>query len=326
MVLRAGWKHPHGRGEDDTALLEARTHNETPPRAWGRPWRGVERPHEPRNTPTGVGKTQARRLVRDNGRKHPHGRGEDAPTAMLEALEAETPPRAWGRLRKVLGIWHCGRNTPTGVGKTTGRSTRSSACQKHPHGRGEDQEFASVRNWATETPPRAWGRPENGALIVEEHGNTPTGVGKTGAVVIQHAVGQKHPHGRGEDALPPLPPTSKIETPPRAWGRPRARCIGAGWPGNTPTGVGKTPHAALRRGSGRKHPHGRGEDCGRLRAVRHPGETPPRAWGRLAPCGAGGRDRRNTPTGVGKTLRLMSSAARCQKHPHGRGEDSLMLS
>ena len=179
MVLRAGWKHPHGRGEDDTALLEARTHNETPPRAWGRPWRGVERPHEPRNTPTGVGKTQARRLVRDNGRKHPHGRGEDAPTAMLEALEAETPPRAWGRLAQSGENRPPSRNTPTGVGKTHQSILSRRLMRKHPHGRGEDCRATCQQRRPRETPPRAWGRH---AIKLDHHvqiGNTPTGVGKT---------------------------------------------------------------------------------------------------------------------------------------------------
>ncbi len=35
---------------------------------------------------------------------------------------------------------------------------------------------------------------------------------------------------------------------------------------------------------------------------------------------------RNTPTGVGKTAQASGSAARAEKHPHGRGEDAQLYS
>ena len=54
--------------------------------------------------------------------------------------------------------------------------------------------------------------------------------------------------------------------------------------GNTPTGVGKTYVAELRK-------------LGYL-------ETPPRAWGRPQPAPAPVSDDGNTPTGVGKTAPL----------------------
>ena len=50
---------------------------ETPPRAWGRP-AGLEPwAHAPRNTPTGVGKTDGAPVGATATQKHPHGRGED---------------------------------------------------------------------------------------------------------------------------------------------------------------------------------------------------------------------------------------------------------
>ena len=73
----AGWKHPHGRGEDDLALVMTTYRAETPPRAWGR------QVSEPivviyaRNTPTGVGKTARATTLASGAGKHPHGRGED---------------------------------------------------------------------------------------------------------------------------------------------------------------------------------------------------------------------------------------------------------
>ena len=91
------------------------------------------------NTPTGVGKT----LCCANSIlivwKHPHGRGEDPPSASNTGLYQETPPRAWGRRCKYDRVNAGGRNTPTGVGKTQRRTFQGLAYGKHPHGRGEDK-------------------------------------------------------------------------------------------------------------------------------------------------------------------------------------------
>ena len=71
----------------------------------------------------------------------------------------------------------------------------------------------------------------------------------------------------------------------------------------------------------RKHPHGRGEDFFRRTISFHFPETPPRAWGRLPVNRTRAEIIGNTPTGVGKTDLLRESPERCEKHPHGRGED-----
>ena len=73
-----------------------------------------------------------------------------------------------------------------------------------------------------------------------------------------------------------------------------------------------------------KHPHGRGEDrntpSGPVRAM----ETPPRTWGRPAPASVVADAFRNTPTDVGKTVSVIMLVPKPQKHPHGRGEDSIL--
>ena len=112
-------------------------------------------------------------------------------------------------------------------------------------------------------------------------GNTPTGVGKTALAPVRRTDREKHPHGRGEDLSGSVEVPKDEETPPRAWGRRLnlRRC----WllPGNTPTGVGKTPVTLIRGYCTRKHPHGRGEDEVGAFATDDDLETPPRAWGRL---------------------------------------------
>ena len=70
----------------------------------------------------------------------------------------------------------------------------------------------------------------------------------------------KHPHARGEDYDKVLYKVSRMETPPRTWGRrDRSESISA-HPRNTPTHVGKTELAKIGISDVQKHPHARGED------------------------------------------------------------------
>ncbi len=172
--------------------------------------------------------------------KHPHGRGEDLLTGAICAVKRETPPRAWGRHHPASKRRRAMRNTPTGVGKTCPGLSAQPGPWKHPHGRGEDCAEFTVTYTATETPPRAWGRPFY--VLGRERGarNTPTGVGKTSAACCVTEYFEKHPHGRGEDRRGGLILWLFSETPPRAWGRPTPSRGGGHYLGNTPTGVGKT--------------------------------------------------------------------------------------
>ena len=70
--------------------------------------------------------------------------------------------------------------------------------------------------------------------------NTPTDVGKTYRMDGNSDDAQKHPHGRGEDPGRSSMVTGSLETPPRTWGRRRARLAVLASAGNTPTDVGKT--------------------------------------------------------------------------------------
>ena len=195
-----------------------------------------------------------------------------------------------------------GRNTPTGVGKTTDFLAPPLAQRKHPHGRGEDSVVFRRQGLQTETPPRAWGRPDGAFEDVPGGGNTPTGVGKTAGCQSVVGVVRKHPHGRGEDTPSRGWTRFPSETPPRAWGRHRRTACGKRRNRNTPTGVGKTYEL--------------GAVWGRWE------ETPPRAWGRPSQDVHKKSFHGNTPTGVGKTNVSLSNRGSSWKHPHGRGEDS----
>ena len=152
---------------------------ETPPRAWGRHQCGISTAIVAGNTPTGVGKTELETGVVKEAGKHPHGRGEDLDSFRGHALSIETPPRAWGRRAQGRTRGGTIRNTPTGVGKTTGCRYPICGEQKHPHGRGEDESIKSRVLPQKETPPRAWGRPDESDGNRRRSRNTPTGVGKT---------------------------------------------------------------------------------------------------------------------------------------------------
>tara|TARA_B100000446_G_scaffold187686_1_gene217674 strand:- start:9371 stop:10048 length:678 start_codon:yes stop_codon:yes gene_type:complete len=157
--------------------------------------------------------------------------------------------------------------------------------------------------------------------VRHSHGNTPTDVGKTLDQQLINAGLGKHPHGRGEDHDDLELEYSRLETPPRTWGRRHLRVHLDDLARNTPTDVGKTSRNRQSLSRSRKHPHGRGEDQARATITTKTGETPPRTWGRLRISTAVRLDCRNTPTDVGKTKNPPTSPAATWKHPHGRGED-----
>ena len=90
--------------------------------------------------------------------------------------------------------------------------------------------------------------------------NTPTGVGKRLLPRQAQNGTWKHPHGRGEELGEFARADEAEETPPRAWGRVIKRDFRVAVPGNTPTGVGKSPHVEPGEHLEWKHPHGRGEE------------------------------------------------------------------
>ena len=155
-------------------------------------------------------------------------------------------------------------------------------ARKHPHVRGEDLASSGASMLASETPPRAWGRPFCCPLGFRVIGNTPTCVGKTQQKAPRRSGWRKHPHVRGEDLSSYSATYAAPETPPRAWGRrcrPRATAPPSG---NTPTCVGKTYGSQRALLAPWKHPHVRGEDSLESTVAIIGKETPPRAWGRLS--------------------------------------------
>ena len=187
------------------------------------------------------------------------GRAEETGARSTGQAE-ETPPRVWGRLLQQEIRRICCRNTPTGVGKTTCTCAVEDDYEKHPHGCGEDTGASCLPRIRRETPPRVWGRLTLTVALLDLHGNTPTGVGKTRRRSMQGQAGQKHPHGCGEDPGAGNQWTEQGETPPRVWGRLSIMQQHGVRKRNTPTGVGKTRLSTAQTLYEVKHPHGCGED------------------------------------------------------------------
>ncbi len=194
-------KHPHLRGEDESALARYNETSETPPPAWGRRTQRFKLTQVGRNTPTCVGKTRSYKPNQHAIEKHPHLRGEDASASFPCRRLMETPPPAWGRHLDSLSNVMMLRNTPTCVGKTPQQLALSRICEKHPHLRGEDSLSDDHVVVFVETPPPAWGRRVAIEGFAAKHRNTPTCVGKTRERFYSACKIRKHPHLRGEDPL-----------------------------------------------------------------------------------------------------------------------------
>ena len=156
-------KHPHVCGEDNAQSANVAALAETPPRVWGRPFTASIFQPSSRNTPTCVGKTTSQRVDQATYKKHPHVCGEDKAAVPPRNKNSETPPRVWGRLRRIRQNIITYGNTPTCVGKTPDVVHSVSGDRKHPHVCGEDGRWWRLSPRGAETPPRVWGRPVRSA-------------------------------------------------------------------------------------------------------------------------------------------------------------------
>ena len=186
----------------------------------------------------------------------------------------------WGRQGNHRRLQEPVRFTPTGVGKTGFQVLPVFTAKVHPHGCGEDWQAVNAGQCRQGSPPRVWGRLVSKAQQALLTWFTPTGVGKTAAVMDDIMRVEVHPHGCGEDVTLGSNRNRAGGSPPRVWGR-RVR-IPDGNVGNwfTPTGVGKTILSSYRYHAKTVHPHGCGEDFHTGGDVSHHVGSPPRVWGR----------------------------------------------
>src|SRR5262245_57786418 len=151
----------------------------SPPRVWGRRLPFEEsRPHI-RFTPTRVGTTAPRASFAPLVPVHPHACGDDSLSVSPIVFGRGSPPRVWGRHRRLDFLSRPGRFTPTRVGTTYTPNASPIIAPVHPHACGDD--FPG-RNWslsASGSPPRVWGRRRRRQDKSGDGRFTPTRVGTT---------------------------------------------------------------------------------------------------------------------------------------------------
>ena len=217
-TARAGWDHPHTRGDHCLCGSRDRRGSGSSPHAWGPPAgrRHVPRPPgssphawgprlgelrvvvHPGIIPTRVGTTRGVPASTGCAWDHPHTRGDHAVRACSRMDVAGSSPHAWGPPCRT----HPSRGTPgiipTRVGTTRPVLQRIPPRRDHPHTRGDHDH---VR-------PEAEGR----------EGIIPTRVGTTPRECGRRTPRRDHPHTRGDHRkcrrCDPADPGSS----PHAWG------------------------------------------------------------------------------------------------------------
>ena len=167
-------------------------------------------------------------------------RGDDKSEKPAARKGDGSPPRAWGRLPKLLPCVLRMRFTPTCVGTTHGRIVGAPERTVHPHVRGDDGIELIFAVAVAGSPPRAWGRRSMSDVQYGISRFTPTCVGTTPMSSSLTCNCTVHPHVRGDDFGPRSPDPGHGGSPPRAWGRLRAMASTLLNERFTPTCVGTT--------------------------------------------------------------------------------------
>ena len=150
---------------------------------------------------------------------------------------------------------------------------------------------------------------------------TPTCVGTMNTQFPSASPLTVHPHVRGDDFLDPRILGYTSGSPPRAWGRCRARTTGNPPHRFTPTCVGTIAGEAEAKGGKSVHPHVRGDDAALSRSMIDSFGSPPRAWGRWDRQLVHRPAARFTPTCVGTIWNSAKHTPVRPVHPHVRGDD-----
>ena len=252
----------------------------SPPRAWGR------RP--------GSSSMKAMAAV------HPHVRGDGGRIFQLSvhwrgspprawgrrgcdayfAVDLGSPPRAWGRHPEVESGSFGGRFTPTCVGTAPSSCRYLSDSSVHPHVRGDGAAKLASCLPASGSPPRAWGRRQEGAMAGARVRFTPTCVGTAFNPTSSRAQAAVHPHVRGDGRGGGRRTDPENGSPPRAWGRLALVLSPLVQVRFTPTCVGTASASRVYRARRTVHPHVRGDGILQVLENLFTVGSPPRAWGR----------------------------------------------
>jgi len=295
------------------------------PRAWGTVGDKTQKQYPGRFIPTGVGNSAPPETQVSASPVHPHGRGEQRLCGQLIHDWSGSSPRAWGTGAPARSPPSCRRFIPTGVGNRFRPGRRRGIEPVHPHGRGEQTRKPARDRGRDGSSPRAWGTVRCNRLLDIPQRFIPTGVGNRVTAVAGLVAAAVHPHGRGEQRSTNPGYCRVAGSSPRAWGTAPGPCFSPHQHRFIPTGVGnRSCHPLLHREK-TVHPHGRGEQARVGAQTFAEIGSSPRAWGtdgqsRLACCRS-----RFIPTGVGNRRFHRQLSQKCTVHPHGRGEQGVIV-
>ena len=173
---------------------------------------------------------------------HPHACGENVCSCSGVTGSAGSPPRVWGKRRKIAQKHTITRFTPTRVGKTRRPAGRPPDCCRFTPTRVGKTDAVRLRAQSRYgSPPRVWGKLPHLPIRRHDRRFTPTRVGKTDTVSYSWVLDFGSPPrvwGKLRCCLRGM--SCKRGSPPRVWGK---RCSDWHCRGKqrfTPTRVGKT--------------------------------------------------------------------------------------
>src|SRR5688572_16848251 len=99
VILVAASVHPHLRGDNRSDWLPAVLAYGSPPPPWGQPLPRLFAAGCDRFTPTCVGTTSPMMSASSSQSVHPHLRGDNRESGVVDRVQIGSPPPAWGQLR-----------------------------------------------------------------------------------------------------------------------------------------------------------------------------------------------------------------------------------
>ena len=192
--------HPHARGENNRMARTAPAPCGPSPRTWGELGGVGAVAAAGRTIPTHVGRTKYRQNQACQYPDHPHARGENQGSGLVDSDLGGPSPRTWGERIPAYAAATLLRTIPTHVGRTSAQIASMVAGPDHPHARGENAEVKDDRRLPAGPSPRTWGEQISRAKPCAVRRTIPTHVGRTCSPPAHDHNCPDHPHARGENS------------------------------------------------------------------------------------------------------------------------------
>lgn len=208
----------------------------------------------------------------------PHACGEDVEGRSEPWSNEDSPPRVWGRLAAGEELDTGFGLTPTRVRKSPGLVGSWREGRVNPRVSGEDRHADRRSGAIAGRPTCVW----KTRIAVSRSGSRrtdPHGCGEDATYRVSVEQARDRPHTCGEDIRADTVHTSRVDRPPRVWGRRHRPRPADRRAGQTPTHVGKAPWDGSGGRISRTDPHVCGEDGTGETALAEAADRPPHMWG-----------------------------------------------